>query len=408
MEKADNGTILDWSHNVYAVGRKICSASRGDIISGTLTKNFIVSDHQGNVRNVFNYDAQQNIVLNAAYWYNPFGKQDSVVVYGTGGHRFTYNDKELDDDLGINLFYLRNRYYDPKIGRFTTPDPLLSDLNPYSYANNNPVMLVDPSGLSSDPVPGDPDYVDPNYKPRLGPDGRPLLLGKIQYEGQAGPHTRGSIFGRRLDNSNMSISVKTGKLSRTCTSMPMEVQDALSDLIDESYKAKGAVEMSQVVVDFINTLWDAANEAGLLPPQVYEQGKRELAVGNLYFDITKDDPRVATCSAEGITFTYEAFNAGELYLLQTFAHESMHRWHYLPLGNQLFAAVDYFFMSRLGGLSEPWSPPGGYRGSCSYNMTLIYATENYIKGSRLSYTDFMNGAFNDWYLDGFRGDPCPE
>ncbi|MCC6962509.1 MAG: hypothetical protein IT585_04575 [candidate division Zixibacteria bacterium] len=51
--------LLDWSHNVYAVGRKICSASRGDIISGTFTKDFIVADHQGNVRNVFNYDAQQ-------------------------------------------------------------------------------------------------------------------------------------------------------------------------------------------------------------------------------------------------------------------------------------------------------------------------------------------------------------
>jgi RHS repeat-associated protein len=61
---------------------------------------------------------------------------------------FTYTGQQFDDELGINLFYLRNRYYDPKIGRFTTPDPLVSDLNPYSYANNNPVMMQDPSGLS--------------------------------------------------------------------------------------------------------------------------------------------------------------------------------------------------------------------------------------------------------------------
>lgn len=67
VEKADNGTILDWSHNVYAVGRKICSASRGDIISGTLTKNFIVTDHQGNVRNVLNYDAQQSRDVLSSY-----------------------------------------------------------------------------------------------------------------------------------------------------------------------------------------------------------------------------------------------------------------------------------------------------------------------------------------------------
>jgi len=45
LQKAGNGNIIDWLHNAHAVGRKICSASRGDLISGTLTKNFIVSDH---------------------------------------------------------------------------------------------------------------------------------------------------------------------------------------------------------------------------------------------------------------------------------------------------------------------------------------------------------------------------
>ncbi len=130
------------------IGRKICSTSRGDLISGTLTKNFIVSDHQGNVRNVFNYDAQENLLLNAAYWYNPFGKQDSVVVYGTGGHLFTYNDKELDEELSFGMYYYGARFYDPSIGRFSSPDPVKDYHNPYSYVRNNPIRYVDPTGMA--------------------------------------------------------------------------------------------------------------------------------------------------------------------------------------------------------------------------------------------------------------------
>ena len=52
------------------------------------------------------------------------------------------------------MIYLRARYYDPKIGRFTSHDieegeisnPL--DMNRYVYCRNNPVKYVDPSGES--------------------------------------------------------------------------------------------------------------------------------------------------------------------------------------------------------------------------------------------------------------------
>lgn len=47
------------------------------------------------------------------------------------------------------LLYMRNRYMDPKTGKFTQPDPigLAGGLNVYGYANGDPVNYSDPFGL---------------------------------------------------------------------------------------------------------------------------------------------------------------------------------------------------------------------------------------------------------------------
>ena len=51
-------------------------------------------------------------------------------------------------DREIEQIYLRARYYDPSLGRFTQQDPAMADGNNwYVYCGNNPVINVDPSGL---------------------------------------------------------------------------------------------------------------------------------------------------------------------------------------------------------------------------------------------------------------------
>ncbi|MEV7549720.1 RHS repeat-associated core domain-containing protein [Amycolatopsis sp. NPDC089917] len=52
------------------------------------------------------------------------------------------------------LTHLGAREYDPALGRFTKTDPVLDPAvpqlwNPYSYANNSPVTMTDPSGMSA-------------------------------------------------------------------------------------------------------------------------------------------------------------------------------------------------------------------------------------------------------------------
>jgi len=50
-------------------------------------------------------------------------------------------------DCSAQTYYLRNRCYAPRTGRFTREDPIHSGLNWYVYADNNPIRFIDPMGL---------------------------------------------------------------------------------------------------------------------------------------------------------------------------------------------------------------------------------------------------------------------
>lgn len=65
---------------------------------------------------------------------------------------FKFNGKELDDETG--LYYYGARYYDPRTSIWLSTDPLMekySGHNPYVYCMQNPINLVDPTGMSSEP-----------------------------------------------------------------------------------------------------------------------------------------------------------------------------------------------------------------------------------------------------------------
>jgi RHS repeat-associated protein len=72
--------------------------------------------------------------------YDAFGNGGTVTGYGFTG-------REFDPETG--LLYYRARYYDPKIGRFLSEDPIgfSGGINLYTYVYNNPANLIDPYGL---------------------------------------------------------------------------------------------------------------------------------------------------------------------------------------------------------------------------------------------------------------------
>jgi RHS repeat-associated protein len=60
---------------------------------------------------------------------------------------YTYTGREYDPEAGS--YYYRARYYNSKIGRFISEDPigLKGGINQFAYVGNNPVNWVDPLGL---------------------------------------------------------------------------------------------------------------------------------------------------------------------------------------------------------------------------------------------------------------------
>ncbi len=83
----------------------------------------------------------------AIYFYDAFGQVQKKM--GSVDNDFLFAGEQMDD---TGLIYLRARYYDPGVGRFITRDPFVGfasfppSLNRYTYAYNNPVEFVDPSG----------------------------------------------------------------------------------------------------------------------------------------------------------------------------------------------------------------------------------------------------------------------
>ena len=109
-------------------------------------------------------------ILNSAgnlvqsYDYTPFGRTTAT---GTDvGNVLGFTGREYDPASG--LYYYRNRWYSPDLGRFLEPDPIgLAgwDVNLYRYVGNDPLNWWDPFGLeggdSLDPV---DDFRDARHK----------------------------------------------------------------------------------------------------------------------------------------------------------------------------------------------------------------------------------------------------
>lgn len=274
---------------IYANGRRIATVHVHD--NHTKTREFNHYDGSGSLRRVTSLEegVLGHIMQDVEYdiWGNIRALSGLVPP-------FTFTGQQWDRESGLNLFYLRNRYYDPTIGRFTTPDPMTADLNPYAYCNNNPVMIGDPTGLTgiafsgpnareqadswfkqfnekhpglavnhfyssggNSPCPGDPDYVDLSFKPRLNANGEPLLVSGDQYQPWGGGALL--IFTIPVVQTTTTVSISYSRSSSSSQAgfvgppAPLDV-DAVSDAIADAF-AQGLIgaELGWQMYDLVNS-----------------------------------------------------------------------------------------------------------------------------------------------------------
>jgi len=114
-----------------------------------------LADHLGTVRDLAQYDAESAMTAVVDHrQYDSFGNLVAAIDPATNqaaavDFLFGFTGRPFDSATGLqnNL----NRWYDPTVGRWLSPDPLglaAGDANLYRYCGNSPANGVDRSGLS--------------------------------------------------------------------------------------------------------------------------------------------------------------------------------------------------------------------------------------------------------------------
>jgi RHS repeat-associated protein len=157
-ERVTAGTATSFRHHIVADGRRIAVHTRQS--GGTPTTVYLLEDHLGGVDG-FMSSSGALLTRNS---YQPFGARragDGLASTPTAAEwqqiqKTTargYTDHEHLDNLG--LVHMNGRVYDPVLGRFLSPDPVVQapydaqGLNRYAYVLNNPLRYTDPSGFCS-------------------------------------------------------------------------------------------------------------------------------------------------------------------------------------------------------------------------------------------------------------------
>jgi RHS repeat-associated protein len=72
----------------------------------------------------------------------PYGKKVEEMSFSDSKQKYIFTGKERD----FSLDYFGARYYDPRLGRFISTDPIMTPTSSYVYASDNPLIRTDPTG----------------------------------------------------------------------------------------------------------------------------------------------------------------------------------------------------------------------------------------------------------------------
>ncbi|MFH1916179.1 MAG: RHS repeat-associated core domain-containing protein [Nanoarchaeota archaeon] len=128
----------------YVYGKKLLATKNSE----TQQLTYFFQDTLGSNRLVL---TDKGLLISKGTQY-PFGKTLIQEGFSSSEQKYLFTGKEYDEPL----YYFGARYYNPRIGRFTSTDPLMSSFASYDYAANNPFKYIDPTGMEKEGTEIDP------------------------------------------------------------------------------------------------------------------------------------------------------------------------------------------------------------------------------------------------------------
>ncbi len=136
LMKTTNGVVTKYVYGRGLIGEEVNNTFKTyhfDCRGSTIA----ITDASGNISDTFAYDTYGKLISKTG---------TNEVIFGYNGRDGVVTDKN-------GLIYMRARYYSPEMHRFINADIIPGKLanavtlNRYAYANANPAMYVDPTGL---------------------------------------------------------------------------------------------------------------------------------------------------------------------------------------------------------------------------------------------------------------------
>ena len=111
-------------------------------------EHFFIYNAQGDVVAITNYSGEVVVEYTYDAWGNPLSCTGPLAATLGKKNPFRYRGYVYDEETG--LYYLKSRYYNPRVGRFVCADSLIASgllgSNFFAYCGNNPIVRADPSG----------------------------------------------------------------------------------------------------------------------------------------------------------------------------------------------------------------------------------------------------------------------
>ena len=194
---------------------------------------YLLSDHLGSPHLLTGEDGQVLDELS----FTAFGKRRNAqwasdAPVGPALSTISYTGHEADDDVG--LINMRGRQYDPKLGQFIQPDPIVQapdfsqSWNRYAYVFNNPLKFVDPTGYETTGSNGEGSGSS-GEESGLAPGATHGTDAKI--DGKWGPTRRGEVLTKKADSEHVYWNSGGDKVYQLPATLPADLAAATGSMI---------------------------------------------------------------------------------------------------------------------------------------------------------------------------------